>query len=115
MDICTSASDPHCGNAAATHGTPPYDPTGDFTRYGFRVPNIVISPFTKQHYVSHVTTDSTAWLALVEDRFKIAPLTARDAAASNLLDFFDFQNVPWKTPPSNPPGTPIGACYDGLP
>lgn len=114
-DICTSASDSRCVNAKLTHGTPPYDPDGDFTRYGFRIPNIVISPFSKQHYVSHVVTDSTSWLTFVEDRFKLQPLTARDAAASNLLDFFDFGNAPWKTPPANPPATPIGACYDGLP
>jgi phospholipase C len=75
----------------------------------------VISPFSKPHYVSHVTTDSTSWLALVEARFKLQPLTARDGAASKLLDFFDFGNAPWKTPPSSPPGTPVGTCYDGLP
>jgi phospholipase C len=115
VDICISASDPRCGSAHLTHGTPPYDPPGDFNRYGFRVPTVVISPFSKPHYVSHQMTDSTSWLAFVETRFKLTPLTARDAAASNMLDFFDFTNVPWKTPPSNPPGTPIGPCYDGLP
>jgi phospholipase C len=115
IDICTSASDPHCPNAKFTHGTPPFDPSGDFTRYGFRVPNLVISPFSRPHYVSHVTTDSTSWLAFVEKRFNLSPLTARDASVSNLLDFFDFQNAPMKTPPSGAPGTPVGLCYDGLP
>lgn len=117
IDICTSASDPRCANAKATHGVPPYDPNGDFTRYGFRVPTFVVSPFVHPHYVSHVVTDSTSWLALVEMRFNIKPLTARDAAASNMMDFFDFQGVPWKTPPGNPPGTPVSSsnCYDGLP
>ncbi|PYY15002.1 MAG: hypothetical protein DMG60_18780 [Acidobacteria bacterium] len=115
MDICTSASDPHCANAKNTHGVPPYDPPGDFNRYGFRVPAIVISPFTRPHYVSHQVTDSTSWLAFVEKRFNLKPLTARDAYVSNMLDFFDFNAAPWKKPPSNPPGTPIGACYDGLP
>jgi phospholipase C len=119
VDICTSASDPRCAKAANTHDAPPkgpYDPDGDFTRYGFRVPTFVVSPFVKPHYVSHVVTDSTSWLALVEKRFNLHPLTARDAAASNMMDFFDFQNVPWKTPPGNPPGTPVsGRCYDGLP
>ncbi|PYY23707.1 MAG: hypothetical protein DMG62_06915 [Acidobacteria bacterium] len=115
VDICISASDPRCSNAHLTHGTPPFDPDGDFTRFGFRVPTIVISPFSRPHYVSHRQTDSTSWLAFVETRFNLKPLTARDAYVSNLLDFFDFTNAPWKTPPSNPPGTPIGACYDGLP
>jgi phospholipase C len=76
-----------------------------------------VSPFVKPHYVSHVTTDSTSWLALVEKRFNLKPLTARDAAASNMLDFFDFNTIPWKIPPSNPPATPVSrsTCYDGLP
>src|SRR5207302_10529610 len=96
IDICTSASDPRCANAKFTHGVPPYDPPGDFNRYGFRVPTIVISPFSRPGYVSHRVTDSTSWLRFVEARFNLKPLTARDAAASDMLDFFDFQNAPWK-------------------
>ena len=115
IDICTSSSDSGCAFAKNTHTVPPFDPAGDFTRTGFRIPTFVVSPFVKPHYVSHVPTDSTSWLALVEKRFNLKPLTARDAWASNMGDFFDFTNIPWKTPPPNPPGTPIGACYDGLP
>jgi phospholipase C len=118
VDICTSASDSRCANAHLTHGTPPFDPDGDFNRYGFRVPTVVISPFSKPGYVSHIQTDSTSWLALVEARFHLKPLTARDAAASPMTDFFDFQKVPWKTPPGNvpvPPDPKSSTCYDGLP
>ena len=41
---------------------------------------------------------------IVENRFigSSAHLTARDSAQPNLLDFFDFTNVPWKTPPTPP-------------
>jgi hypothetical protein len=51
--------------------------------------------------------DHTAILKFVEDRFigSSAHLTARDAAQPNLLDFFDFTNVPWATPPTPP--TPV--------
>jgi phospholipase C len=117
VDICTGPSDPRCAFAALTHSSPPYDPPGDFTRYGFRVPLIVISPFTKAGYVSHVTTDYTAWLKLVEERFNLQPLNARDgwSGTSDMSDFFDFQNPPWATPPQNPPTDPAGSCYDGLP
>ncbi len=115
IDICTSASDSRCPVAALTHTPPPYDPDGDFTRYGFRVPLMVISPFTVPHYVSHVVTDYTAWLKFVETRFNLPPLTARDAAASNMGDFFNFQNPPLATPPPNPPVDSNGQCYDGLP
>jgi phospholipase C len=91
------------------------DPPGDFTRYGFRVPNLVISPFTKRAYVSHVVTDSTAVLKLIETRFGLPNLTRRDAFASDMTDFFDFQNVPWATPPAPPVQPTNGPCYDGLP
>jgi hypothetical protein len=38
-------------------------------------------------------------------------LTNRDAAQPDLMDFFDFTNVPWSTPPSPPvPNAPPGLC-----
>lgn len=77
---------------------------GFAAQLGFRVPNIVISPFTRKHYVSHTPMDHTAVIKFVEDRFLSggAHLTARDAAQPNLLDFFDFTNKPWSTPPTPP-------------
>jgi phospholipase C len=117
IDLCTGPTDPDCNVASLTHSTPPYDPPGDFTRYGFRVPVVVISPFAKAGYVSHVQTDSTAWLKLVEERFSLQPLNARDgwSGTSDMSDFFDFQNPPWTTPPQNPPSDGPGNCYDSLP
>jgi len=115
FDTCFNQSDPHCPTAALTHTPPPYDPTGDFVRYGFRVPVMVVSPFSKPHYVSHTVTDSTSWLAFVEKRFGLPPLTHRDAVADDMTEFFDFQNVPWATPPTPPQVQTNGPCYDGLP
>ncbi|HKW19006.1 MAG TPA: alkaline phosphatase family protein [Terriglobales bacterium] len=117
VDICTSATDSRCANASLTHSFPPYDAPGDFTRYGFRVPLVVISPFTKSGYVSHVTTDYTAWMKLVEKRFGLSPLNARDgwSQTSDMTDFFNFDNPPWTTPPANPPKVKSQACYDTLP
>ncbi len=91
------------------------DPPGDFTRYGFRVPLMVVSPFTKKGYVSHTVTDSTAILKFIETRFNLPHLTARDAAASDMTEFFDFVNTPWATPPTPPAQPTNGPCYDGLP
>jgi phospholipase C len=78
---------------------------GFAAQLGFRLPNIVISPFTRRHYVSHIPMDHTAVIKFVENRFigPSAHLTARDAAQPNLLDFFDFTNIPWATPPVPPP------------
>jgi phospholipase C len=78
------------------------DPVCGFFFTGFRVPLIVISPFTKKNYVSHTVEDYTAILKLIETRFGLPSLTARDAAQPDMTEFFDFTNVPWKTPPSPP-------------
>jgi phospholipase C len=70
---------------------------------------MVVSPFSRKHYVSHVPMDHTAVIKFVESRFigSSAHLTARDAAQPNLLDFFDFTGKPWATPPTPPaPATP---------
>jgi phospholipase C len=92
-------------------------PNCDFIYTGYRVPLIVVSPFTKKNYVSHTVADYTAWLKLVEKRFGLSNLTARDAAQMDMTEFFDFVNVPWKTPPANIPAQPTnGSCYlDHLP
>lgn len=91
------------------------DPPGDFTRYGFRVPNIVISPFTKKNFISHTVTDSTGILKFIETRFGLPNLTKRDAAASDLTEFFDFKGKPWAVPPTPLEQTTSGPCYDALP
>ncbi|MGH9503226.1 MAG: alkaline phosphatase family protein [Terriglobales bacterium] len=92
-------------------------PTCDFVYTGYRIPLIVISPFSKKGYVSHTVADSTAWLKLVETRFNLKNLTKRDAVQMDMSEFFDFTNVPWKTPPAQIPDQPTnGPCYqDHLP
>ena len=87
-----------------------------FGMTGYRIPLIVISPFAKKNFVSHTLRDSTAWLNLVEERFKISPLTARDAywsttsPVATMDEFFDFTLVPWATPPSPPAQATNGTC-----
>jgi len=91
-------------------------PTCDFVFTGFRVPLIVISPFSKKNYVSHTVADHTAILKFIEARFGVPALTARDAAQIDMTEFFDF-TAPWLTPPSGIPSQPTNApCYmDHLP
>jgi phospholipase C len=98
-----------------------------FGMTGYRIPLIVISPFTRKNYVSHVVRDTTAWLNLVEERFNIAPLTQRDAywstpqsgsngqTTAQMDEFFDFVNAPWATPPSPPPQNTGGTCSIAAP
>jgi phospholipase C len=104
----------HCDLKPGQPGTNSGDDpavNGFAAQLGFRVPNMVVSPFTKMHYVSHVPMDHTAVIKFVEDRFigNGKYLTARDAAQPDLLDFFDFAGVPWATPPAPPTPTPIGS------
>ena len=104
-DLETTDPGAKSGDAAAVYGFA--------AQLGFRLPNIIISPFTRKHYVSHTPMDHTAVLRFVEDRFlgNHIYLTAHDAAQPNLLDFFDFNGIPWATPPLPPtPLTPPGNC-----
>jgi phospholipase C len=114
-DLTAGESGSNQGDAA---GQPTFTPPGEGfgAQVGFRVPNMVVSPFARRHYVSHVPMDHTAIIRFVEDRFigNGQYLTARDAAQPKLLDFFDFTGVPWATPPTQtatppPTPTPIGS------
>ncbi len=108
----------HCDLASNDPGANPADAAavqGFGAQLGFRLPNMIISPFTRRHYVSHTPMDHTAVIKFVENRFigSTAHLTARDAAQPNLLEFFDFNNVPWANPPTPPaPVTPASLGYD---
>ena len=64
------------------------------------MPVVVVSPFAKAHFVSHVVHDHTSILRFIEQRFGLPTLTARDAAADPMLEFFDFHNPPFPSPPS---------------
>jgi phospholipase C len=81
--------------------------TGDyrasFDRYGFRVPAVAVSPYSRKHFVSHVVHDHTSILATIEDRFGLAPLTRRDANARPMWDFFDFSHKTFAKAPALPP------------
>jgi phospholipase C len=94
-DICTQTSGPTC----------------DFVYTGYRVPLMVVSPYTHKNFVSHTPADSTAILKLIETRFNLSPLTHRDAAQMDMTEFFDFDNPVWLTPPTPPAQDTNGACY----
>jgi phospholipase C len=62
-----------------------------FERYGFRVPGVLVSPYAKKDYVSHVVFDHTSVLALVERKWNLPALTFRDANANDLTDMLDLE------------------------
>ncbi len=89
------------------------DPEGNFMRTGFRVPVMIVSPFSKPHYVSHTPMDYTAVLKFVETRFQLPNLTQRDAAQPDMFEFFDFVNAPNLNPPA-PPTQPTSLTCNAL-
>jgi phospholipase C len=58
--------------------------------YGFRVPLIVVSPYARQGYVSHVTHDFGSILHFIEEVYRLPSLGYADSRADDLSDCFDF-------------------------
>ena len=65
-------------------------PQVDQYGYGFRVPCLVVSPFSKTGFVDSTTNDHTSILKFIESRFGLASLSTRDAAANDMAEAFDF-------------------------
>jgi len=80
----------------------PPDLPGGYDRYGFRVPAVIISPYARRNYVSHVVHDHTSVLKLIETKWNLPALTFRDANADNLLDSIDFHHQAFREPPKLP-------------
>jgi len=64
-----------------------------FTRFGFRVPALVISPFALPNWVTHTVYDHTSILAMVEAKWNLPAMTYRDANANDLTGFLDMAAV----------------------
>jgi len=62
--------------------------------YGFRVPLIVVSPYAKSGYVSHINHDFGSILKFVEETFGLPSLGYADAIADDLSDCFDYSQTP---------------------
>jgi phospholipase C len=89
--------DEHGGNydhiAPPSGATPPDNTVGefnfDFTRFGVRIPAVLVSPLIPTGTVfraKHGTIDHTSVLKTIELRWQLDPLTARDKAAPDLGD-----------------------------
>jgi phospholipase C len=81
-----------------------------FTQAGLRIPLVVISPWVKPHYVSHVNRDLTALLKFVETRFNLTPLSNRDAAQDDMTEMFNFSAPFFATPPKLPAQNALHGC-----
>jgi phospholipase C len=67
----------------------------DYDGLGFRVPLLVVSPYAKRGYVSHVQYETGSILRFIEDQFGLGRLAASDRrATSPAKDCFDFKRAP---------------------
>jgi phospholipase C len=78
---------------------------------GFRVPNVIVSPWTPRGTVGHGLYDHTSVLRMIEWRWDLPPLSVRDATAHNLADLLDFSHTHLEAPAFAVPGiTPHQVC-----
>jgi phospholipase C len=74
------------------HVPPPLE---DYDGLGVRIPLLIVSPYAKKHYVSHVQYEHGSILRFIEDRWGLPQLAASDArATSPAADAFDFTKKP---------------------
>jgi phospholipase C len=74
------------------HVPPVYE---DYDGLGFRVPLLVISPYAKHDFVSHVQYETASVLRFAEDLWGLGQLAAADRrATSPAADCFDFSRPP---------------------
>ena len=67
----------------------------DYDGLGFRVPLLVVSPYAKRGYVSHVQYEHGSILKFIEDTFGLARLAASDTRANSPLpDCLDLTQSP---------------------
>jgi phospholipase C len=75
---------------------------------GFRVPLVVISPYARLHYVSHVQHEFGSILKFTEEVFGLPSLGTTDLRSDDLGDCFDFHQAPT---PFQPIKAPLSKSY----
>jgi phospholipase C len=85
------------------HVNPPRveeDEREEFRQLGFRVPSLVIGPYVKKNFVSHVQYDHVSFLSTITRRFGLSPLNARVAATNDVRDCIDMNAVETRNVPT---------------
>jgi phospholipase C len=67
----------------------------DYDGLGFRVPMLIVSPYAKHGYVTHIQYETASILKYIEDNFGLPPLAAADKRANDpATDAFDYSAPP---------------------
>jgi phospholipase C len=80
----------------------------------------VISPYARQGYIDHKTYSFESWLRIVEERFGVQPMTARDKRTVDMIDAFNFNQKPRlpvileATPKGSPYPLPLQSLNKGI-
>jgi phospholipase C len=86
-----------------------------FVELGVRVPLVVVSPWARPHFVSHVVQEHTSITRFIEAVFGLPALTSRDANSPALLDMFDFgAAAPSLLNPGAAPAAGVGGCNGNI-
>ena len=72
------------------------------------MPLIVVSPWARRAYVSHIVQDHTSVLAFIERKWNLPAMTLRDANAHPMTDYFNFRHAAFATPPKLAPAPRLG-------
>ena len=95
------------------HVAPPYV---DYDGLGFRVPMLIISPYAKKNYVSHVQYEHGSMLRFAEDEFGLGQMSAADTRANSpAADAFDFTQRPRRFKTFSAPRVPLHRGYSHPP
>jgi phospholipase C len=78
--------------------------------YGFRVPMIVISPYTRPGHVSHIQHNFGSILRFVERNLNLPSLGQADAHSDDLRDIFNYAHDPRAFVPVHMPKN-AGTCF----
>lgn len=60
---------------------------------GFRVPTLIISPYSKEGFIDSTIYDGTSILKFIEYNYNLTHLTDRDKFVNNLLNSFNFSHA----------------------
>ncbi len=96
-------------------------PQVDEYGYGFRVPAFLVSPYAKRGFIDSTTYDFTSILKFIEENWDLEPLATRDAAATSIMNAFDFESpprsptfIPWDWPVPPPAPEPRRSAVYGI-
>ena len=85
-----------------TLSTPLPSYQGTQFRFGSRVGCLVMSPYSKQNYISKAQHSHVSLVKFCETMFGLSPLNQRDAKSDDMSDCFDFNQTPTPPPPAAP-------------